>query len=53
MLLGFKRALLCADCERELYIELPGEDAPFHRPDWLGTEVTDDPAYYNAAMALD
>jgi len=34
-------------------IELPGENAAFHRPDWLGAEVTDDPAYYNAAMALD
>lgn len=33
-------------------IELPDADASFDRPDWLGREVTDDPAYYNAAMAL-
>ncbi|WP_108893360.1 CYTH domain-containing protein [Palleronia abyssalis] len=33
-------------------IELPFEDTPFDRPDWLGREVTDDPSYYNAAMAL-
>ncbi len=33
-------------------IELPHEHAAFDRPDWVGAEVTDDPAYYNAAMAL-
>jgi adenylate cyclase len=34
-------------------IELPDESAGFDRPDWVGAEVTDDPRYYNAAMALD
>lgn len=33
-------------------IELAGTDAAFERPDWLGREVTGDPAYYNAALAL-
>lgn len=33
-------------------IELPDAEAAFDHPDWLGEEVTDDPAYYNAAMAL-
>lgn len=33
-------------------IELPAEDAAFDRPDWIGSEVTGDPRYYNAAMAL-
>jgi adenylate cyclase len=32
-------------------IELPAPDTPFDRPDWLGREVTGDPAYYNAALA--
>lgn len=32
-------------------IELPSEDAPFARPDWLGAEVTEDPRYYNANLA--
>ncbi len=32
-------------------IELPSEDAAFDRPDWLGEEVTGDPACYNAALA--
>lgn len=33
-------------------IELPAEDAPFHRPDFIGREVTGDAAYYNSALAL-
>ena len=33
-------------------IELASEDTGFDRPDWLGREVTDDPTYYNAHMAL-
>ena len=33
-------------------IELPGEDASFERPDWLGDEVTHDKRYYNASLAL-
>ena len=34
-------------------VELPGEDAPFRLPEWLviAREVTDDPAYTNAALA--
>ena len=31
-------------------IELPSEDAPFVRPDFLGEEVTYDARYYNANM---
>lgn len=31
-------------------IELPGADFPFDRPDWLGKDVTRDPAYKNAAL---
>ncbi|WP_375261786.1 CYTH domain-containing protein [Palleronia sp.] len=34
-------------------IEVPDAEASFERPDWLGEEVTDDPSYYNAAMALE
>lgn len=33
-------------------IELEREDQPFERPDWLGREVTDDPRYYNANLAV-
>jgi len=33
-------------------IELNSEDQPFSRPDWLGKEVTDDPRYYNANLAI-
>jgi adenylate cyclase len=32
-------------------IELEGVDAPFARPDWVGAEVTDQPRYYNLALA--
>lgn len=32
-------------------IELPHPDHVFERPDWLGTDVTDDPAYRNEALA--
>ncbi len=32
-------------------IELPAEDAPFERPDWLGAEVTHDPRYFNSSLA--
>ena len=28
-------------------IELPYEDYPFHKPEWLGEEVTGDLRYYN------
>ena len=33
-------------------IELPAEDTPFERPEWLGEDVTEDPAYKNAALAF-
>ena len=32
-------------------IELDHADETFERPDWLGDEVTDDPRYYNLALA--
>ena len=32
-------------------IELADEHEPFHKPAWLGQEVTGDPRYYNAALA--
>lgn len=32
-------------------IELPHPDHPFDRPDWLGADVTDDPAYRNETLA--
>lgn len=32
-------------------IELDHADEAFERPDWLGDEVTDDPRYYNLALA--
>ncbi len=34
-------------------IELPAEDTPFERPDWLGREVTGERRYYNASLALE
>ena len=32
-------------------IELEAADEVFTRPDWLGTEVTDEPRFYNLALA--
>ncbi len=32
-------------------LELPAEDAPFARPDWLGAEVTLEERYYNFRLA--
>jgi adenylate cyclase len=32
-------------------IELGAEDQAFERPDWIGAEVTDDPRYFNSALA--
>ncbi|MGM9513069.1 CYTH domain-containing protein [Roseateles sp. DB2] len=32
-------------------IELPREDHPFERPDWLGEEVTQDARYFNSALS--
>lgn len=31
-------------------IELPSEDHPFEKPDWLGEEVTGDARYYNSML---
>lgn len=31
-------------------IELPDEDTPFERPDWIGEEVSSDPRYYNSNL---
>ena len=33
-------------------IELPNEDKPFERPPWLGQEITADPRYSNASLAV-
>ena len=32
-------------------IELPDENTLFEKPDWLGEEVTGNPAYYNAQLS--
>ena len=32
-------------------LELSSENEPFHRPDWLGEEVTGNVCYYNAYLA--
>jgi adenylate cyclase len=32
-------------------IELPSEDHPFEKPDWLGKEVTGKTRYYNARLS--
>jgi adenylate cyclase len=34
-------------------IELNTVDEAFERPDWLGEEVSDDPRYYNHALAFE
>jgi adenylate cyclase len=34
-------------------LELPSEDAAYPRPTWLGAEVTDDPRYLNARLAVE
>ncbi len=34
-------------------IELPAADTEFARPDWVGQEVSDDPRYYNARLAVE
>ena len=31
-------------------IELTAADEAFHKPDWLGVEVSDDPRYYNVKL---
>lgn len=32
-------------------IELPSEDATFEKPEWFGSEVSEDPAYFNNNIA--
>lgn len=32
-------------------IEVPNEDFPFEKPDWLGEEVTNDKRFYNSYLA--
>ncbi|MBW1295203.1 CYTH domain-containing protein [Aquimarina litoralis] len=32
-------------------IELKDENETFHKPDWLGNEVTGDPKYYNSQLS--
>lgn len=32
-------------------IELPSENTPFERPEWLGEEVTNEACYYNAMLS--
>jgi adenylate cyclase len=32
-------------------VELDREDAPFHKPSWIGREVTDDSRYLNSELA--
>ena len=34
----------------EIELASPGEE--FEKPEWLGKEVTGDPAYYNASLSL-
>ncbi len=43
---GTHRGLVIAE------IELPAEDTPFERPDWLGREVTGERRTYSASLAL-
>ncbi len=31
-------------------IELPSEETPFRKPDWLGEEVSSDPRYFNSNL---
>lgn len=31
-------------------IELPSEDTPFEKPDWIGEEVSGDPRYFNSSL---
>lgn len=42
---GENKGLLIAE------IELPDENSLFHKPNWLGKEVTGDVKYYNAMLA--
>ena len=31
-------------------IELPSEDTPFDKPDWIGEDVSGDPRYFNSSL---
>ncbi len=42
--LSHKKGLVLAE------IELPRENTPFNKPNWLGEEVTGNPNYYNSMM---
>lgn len=42
---GLNQGLVMAE------IELPNEDTPFTRPEWLGEEVTNDKRYYNSYLS--
>ncbi len=42
--LGVNAGLVVAE------IELPSEDQAFDKPDWVGTDVTDDPRYLNSNL---
>lgn len=44
--LGENQGLVIAE------IELPAEDTPFTKPDWVGEEVTHDSRYFNSALAV-
>ena len=41
---GAKAGLIVAE------IELPSEDTPFEKPDWIGEEVSGDPRYFNSNL---
>ncbi len=41
---GVNQGLIVAE------IELPSEDAPFRKPDWIGEEVSSDPRYFNSNL---
>lgn len=42
--LGANQGLVVAE------VELESEDQQFDKPSWIGTEVTDDPRYYNSSL---
>jgi adenylate cyclase len=45
--LGANAGLIVAE------LELDDADVEFGKPDWLGREVSDDPRYYNARLAVE
>ncbi|MBE5692657.1 MAG: CYTH domain-containing protein [Sutterella sp.] len=42
--LGVNQGLIVAE------IELPDENTPFEKPEWVGKEVSDDPRYFNSNL---